>query len=224
MIKPNSTNASSDFERFILDEMQFYKAMEEKAIEEEARRLRQEEADAHMRAIMAENDARIEHYEDTFFHPLATLECRRIVSAVSSLFPEVEEELRYVYQGRKEWQEMKFNLSDLERFLYKPPMRLTAFLAHYINEIQKWGEGGREEADRKFLQTAAMCLSAISNGITTSIDHLTEKDKAIAEKIRTRLDTVVDDFRLGDLAQHGLKRKSASGDPHNHFTKMTTAL
>ncbi|MBV6492278.1 MAG: hypothetical protein LDLANPLL_00271 [Turneriella sp.] len=205
----------SDFERFILDEMEFFKSMEKKAVEEEARRRRQEEADARMREIMAENDARIAHYEDTFFHPLATLECRRIVSAISSLFPEAEEDLRYVFQGRKEWQEMKFHLADLERFLYKPPMRLTAFLAHYINDIQKWGEGGRDEADRKFLQTAAMCLTALSNGIATSVDYLSEKDKIIAKKIRTRLDTIVDDFRLTDLAQHGLKMKMQQAPKSN---------
>ncbi|MBN8219595.1 MAG: hypothetical protein J0L53_01655 [Spirochaetes bacterium] len=198
----------SDFQRFILDEMNFFKQMEEKATEEEAKRKRQEEADARMREIMAANDALIAHYPDVFFHPLATLECRRIVGAVSNLFPEIEEELRYVFQGRKEWGEIKFYLADLERFIYKPPMRMTAFLAHYVAELQKWGEPGRDDADRKFVQTAAMCLTGISNELRTALDHLIDADKVKASAIIAKLDAIVSDFRLSDWAQHGLALKA----------------
>ncbi len=194
----------SDFQRFILDEMKFYKAMEEKAIEEQARRKRQEEADARMREIMAANDALIAHYPDTFFHPMATLECRRIVGAITNLFPEIEHELRYVFQGRKEWQEIKFLLADLERFLYKPPMRMTAFLAAYVAELQKWGEAGRDDADRKFLQTAAMCLTGISNEIGNALEILSDDDKRRASAVKARVEAIVSDFRLTDWAQHGL--------------------
>lgn len=197
----------SDFQRFILDEMQFYKAMEEKALAEQARRKRQEEADARMREIMEANDALIAHYPDTFFHPMATLECRRIVGAVSNLFPEIDNELRYVFQGRKEWSEIKFYLSDLERFLYKPPMRMTAFLAAYVAEIQKWGEAGRDDADRKFLQTAAMCLTGISNEIGAALEILSEDDKRRASAMKARVEGIVSDFRLTDWAQHGLALK-----------------
>lgn len=199
----------SDFQRFILDEMQFFKAMEEKALEELARRKRQEEADARMREIMEANDALIAHYPDTFFHPMATLECRRIVGAVSNLFPEIDNELRYVFQGRKEWGEIKFYLSDLERFLYKPPMRMTAFLAAYVAEIQKWGEAGRDDADRKFLQTAAMCLTGISNEIGTVLEILSDDDKRRASAMKARVEGIVSDFRLTDWAQHGLALKKS---------------
>ena len=138
-------SARSDFQRFVVDEMNFFKAMEARAQEEEAKRKRQEEADARMREIMAANDALIAHYPDVFFHPVATLECRRIVGAISNLFPDIEREMRYVFQGRREWGEIKFYLADLERFVYKPPMRMTAFLAHYVAELQKWGEAGRDD-------------------------------------------------------------------------------
>lgn len=197
----------SDFQRFILDEMQFFKAMEAKAREERERRKRQEEADARLRAIMEANDARIAHYPDAFFHPMATLECRRIVGAISNLFPEIENELRYVFQGRKEWGEIKFYLADLERFLYKPPMRMTAFLATYVAELQKWGEAGRDDADRKFLQTAAMCLTGISNEIGKSLPALSEDDTRRASAIKARVEAIVSDFRLTDWAQHGLALK-----------------
>jgi hypothetical protein len=197
----------SDFQRFILDEMNFYKAMETKALEERARRKRQEEADARMREIMEANDARIAHYPDTFFHPMATLECRRIVGAISNLFPEIENELRYVFQGRKEWGEIKFYLADLERFLYKPPMRMTAFLAAYVAELQKWGEAGRDDADRKFLQTAAMCLTGISNETGKSLPSLSDDDARRASAIKARVEAIVSDFRLTDWAQHGLALK-----------------
>jgi len=198
----------SDFQRFIFDEMNFFKQMEEKATEEEAKRKRQEEADARMREIMAANDAKIAHYPDVFFHPLATLECRRIVGAVSNLFPDIDNELRYVFQGRKEWNEIRFYLSDLERFIYKPPMRMTAFLAHYVAELQKWGESGRDDADRKFLQTAAMCLTGITNELKTSLDALIDSDKVKASAIIAKLDAIVSDFRLSDWAQHGLALKA----------------
>ncbi|MBS0616655.1 MAG: hypothetical protein JSR44_00590 [Spirochaetes bacterium] len=198
----------SDFQRFVVDEMQFYKTMETKAVEEETKRKRQEEADARMREIMDANDALIAHYPDVFFHPLATLECRRIVGAISNLFPEIENELRYVFQGRREWSEIKFQLADLERFVYKPPMRMTAFLSHYVAELQKWGETGRDDADRKFLQTAAMCLTAITNEIRTTIDGLVDADKVRAAQITARLDAIVADFRLSDWAQHGLSLKA----------------
>lgn len=197
----------SDFQRFILDEMQFYKAMESRALEEQARRKRQEEADARMREIMEANDALIAHYPDTFFHPMATLECRRLVGAVSNLFPEIDNELRYVFQGRKEWGEMKFHLSDLERFLYKPPMRMTAYLAAYVAELQKWGEAGRDDADRRFLQTAAMCLTGLSNEIGAALDVLSDDDKRRASAIKARVEGIVSDFRLTDWAQHGLALK-----------------
>ena len=198
----------SDFERFLLDEMNFFKQMEEKAAEEEAKRKRQEEADARMREIMEANDARIAHYPDVFFHPLATLECRRIVGAISNLFPAIDEELRYVFQGRKEWGEIKFYLSDLERFIYKPPMRMTAFLSQYVAQIQKWGEAGRDDADRKFLQTAAMCLTGITNELKASLEHLIDSDKVKASASIAKLDAIVADFRLSDWAQHGLQLKA----------------
>jgi hypothetical protein len=197
----------SDFQRFILDEMQFFKTMEQKALEEEARRQRQAEAEARLREIMEANDARIAHYPDTFFHPLATLECRRLVGAISNLFPDIENELRYVFQGRKEWGELKFYLSDLERFYYKPPMRLTAFLAAYIAELQKWGEAGRDDADRKFLQTAAMCLMGLSNEIGKALPGLSEEDTRRASAVKARAEAIVSDFRLTDWAQHGLALK-----------------
>jgi hypothetical protein len=200
--------ARSDFQRFILDEMNFFEQMQEKAEEDEAKRKRQEEADARMREIMDANDALIAHYPDVFFHPLATLECRRIVGAVSNLFPEIEEELRYVFQGRKEWSEIKFYLSDLERFIYKPPMRMTAFLAQYVAQIQKWGETGRDDADRKFLQTAAMCLTGITNELKTSLAALIDTDKVKASASIAKLDAIVADFRLSDWAQHGLALKA----------------
>lgn len=200
--------ARSDFQRFILDEMNFFKAMETKAEEDEAKRKRQEEADARMREIMEANDALISHYPDVFFHPLATLECRRIVGAVSNLFPEIDDELRYVFQGRKEWGEIKFYLSDLERFIYKPPMRMTAFLAQYVAQIQKWGDSGRDDADRKFLQTAAMCLTGITNELKTSLGALIDSDKVKASASIAKLDAIVSDFRLSDWAQHGLALKA----------------
>jgi hypothetical protein len=200
--------AKSDFQRFILDEMNFFKQMEAKAEEDEAKRKRQEEADARMREIMEANDALIAHYPDVFFHPLATLECRRIVGAVSNLFPAIDDELRYVFQGRKEWVEIKFYLSDLERFIYKPPMRMTAFLAQYVAQIQKWGEAGRDDADRKFLQTAAMCLTGITNELKTSFDALIDADKVKASATIAKLDAIVADFRLSDWAQHGLALKA----------------
>lgn len=200
--------ARSDFQRFILEEMNFFKAMEEKAAEEEAKRKRQEEADARMREIMEANDALIAHYPDVFFHPMATLECRRIVGAISNLFPDIESELRYIFQGRREWNEIKFYLSDLERFVHKPPMRMTAFLAHYVADIQKWGEKGRDDADRKFLQTAAMCLTGITNEIRTALDTLPDNDKVAASTVTAKLDAIVKDFRLSDWAQHGLALKA----------------
>lgn len=198
----------SDFQRFILDEMNFFKQMQEKGEEEAAKRKRQEEADARMREIMAANDALIAHYPDVFFHPLATLECRRLVGAVSNLFPEIDADLRYVFQGRKEWGEISFYLADLERFIYKPPMRMTAFLAAYVAQIQKWGEAGRDDADRKFLQTAAMCLTGITNELKTNLDSLIEADKVKASTIIAKLDAIVADFRLTDWAQHGLALKA----------------
>jgi molybdopterin converting factor small subunit len=198
----------SDFQRFIIDEMNFFKQMQEKGDEEVAKRKRQEEADARMREIMAANDALIAHYPDVFFHPLATLECRRLVGAVSNLFPEIDADLRYVFQGRKEWGEISFYLADLERFIYKPPMRMTAFLAAYVAQIQKWGETGRDDADRKFLQTAAMCLTGITNELKTNLDALIDTDKARASAIIARLDAIVADFRLTDWAQHGLALKA----------------
>ena len=198
----------SDFQRFIIDEMNFFKQMQEKGDEEVAKRKRQEEADARMREIMAANDALIAHYPDVFFHPLATLECRRLVGAVSNLFPEIDADLRYVFQGRKEWGEISFYLADLERFIYKPPMRMTAFLAAYVAQIQKWGETGRDDADRKFLQTAAMCLTGITNELKTNLDALIATDKARASAIIARLDAIVADFRLTDWAQHGLALKA----------------
>jgi molybdopterin converting factor small subunit len=198
----------SDFQRFIIDEMNFFKQMQEKGDEEIAKRKRQEEADARMREIMAANDALIAHYPDVFFHPLATLECRRLVGAVSNLFPEIDADLRYVFQGRKEWGEISFYLADLERFIYKPPMRMTAFLAAYVAQIQKWGETGRDDADRKFLQTAAMCLTGITNELKTNLDALIDTDKARASAIIARLDAIVADFRLTDWAQHGLTLKA----------------
>ena len=198
----------SDFQRFIVDEMNFFKQMQEKGDEEIAKRKRQEEADARMREIMAANDALIAHYPDVFFHPLATLECRRLVGAVSNLFPEIDADLRYVFQGRKEWGEISFYLADLERFIYKPPMRMTAFLAAYVAQIQKWGETGRDDADRKFLQTAAMCLTGITNELKTNLDALIDTDKARASAIIARLDAIVADFRLTDWAQHGLALKA----------------
>jgi len=198
----------SDFQRFIVDEMNFFKQMQEKGEEEAAKRKRQEEADARMREIMAANDALIAHYPDVFFHPLATLECRRLVGAVSNLFPDIESELRYVFQGRKEWGEIRFYLADLERFIYKPPMRMTAFLAAYIAQIQKWGEAGRDDADRKFLQTAAMCLTGITNELKTNLDSLIDADKVKASAIIAKLDAIVADFRLTDWAQHGLALKA----------------
>lgn len=197
----------ADLQRFIADEMQFYKAMELKALEEQARRKRQEEADARLREIMEANDARIAHYPDTFFHPMATLECRRIVGAISNLFPAIADELRYVFQGRKQWDEIRFYLSDLERFLYKPPMRMTAFLAAYVADIQKWGEAGRDDADRKFLQTAAMCLTGLGNEIGGALEGISEDDKRRASAAKARAEAVVSDFRLTDWAQHGLKLK-----------------
>jgi hypothetical protein len=203
----------SDFQRFVLDEMQFYKTMEQKALEEQARRKRQEEADARMREIMEANDALIAHYPDTFFHPMATLECRRIVGAISNLFPEIDTELRYVFQGRKEWGELKFYVSDLERFLYKPPMRMTAFLAAYVAELQKWGEAGRDDADRKFLQTAAMCLMGLSNEIGKALPNLSEEDTRRASAVKTRVEAIVSDFRLTDWAQHGLALKRGKYSP-----------
>ncbi len=198
----------SDFQRFIIDEMNFFKQMQEKGDEEIAKRKRQEEADARMREIMAANDALIAHYPDVFFHPLATLECRRLVGAVSNLFPEIDADLRYVFQGRKEWGEISFYLADLERFIFKPPMRMTAFLAAYVAQIQKWGETGRDDADRKFLQTAAMCLTGITNELKTNLDALIDTDKARASAIIARLDAIVADFRLTDWAQHGLALKA----------------
>jgi len=197
----------SDFERFILEEMNFFKQMETKAIEEAAKKQRQEEAEARMREIMAANDAMIAHYPDVFFHPLATLECRRIVGAISNLFPEIDVDLRYVFQGRKEWAEIKFHISDLERFIYKPPMRMTAFLAAYIAEIQKWGETGRDDADRKFLQTAAMCLLSITKELKSALPSLIEADIIKTSAAVARLEAIVTDFRLNDWAEHGLKLK-----------------
>lgn len=197
----------SDFQRFILDEMNFFKQMQSKAEEEEAKRKRQEEADARMREIMEANDALIAHYPDAFFHPLATLECRRIVGAISNLFPAIDDDLRYVFQGRKEWAEIKFLLSDLERFIHKPPMRMTAFLAAYVTELQKWGEAGRDDADRKFLQTAAMCLTGIANELRKATDDLIDSDKAKASSAIARVEAIVADFRLTDWAQHGLALK-----------------
>lgn len=194
----------ADFERFILDEMQFYKTMETKALEEKARRRRQEEAEARMREIMEANDALIAHYPDTFFHPMASLECRRMVGAISGLFPDIETELRYVFQGRKEWGDIKFDLADLERFLYKPPMRLTAFLAAYVAELQKWGEAGREDADRKFLQTAALCMVGLSQKLASAMENLGADDIRRASAIKAKLDAIVSDFRLTDWAEHGL--------------------
>ncbi len=200
--------AKSDFQRFILDEMNFFKAMQEKAEQEAAKRKRQEETDARMREIMEANDALIAHYPDVFFHPMATLECRRVVGAISNLFPEIEDELRYVFQGRKEWGEIKFYLSDLERFIYKPPMRMTAFLSQYVAQIQKWGEAGRDDADRKFLQTAAMCLTGITNELKIALDALIDSDKIRAAALIGKLDAIVQDFRLSDWAQHGLALKA----------------
>lgn len=197
----------SDFQRFILDEMNFFKQMQAKAEEDEAKRKRQEEADARMREIMEANDARIAHYPDVFFHPLATLECRRIVGAISNLFPDIDADLRYVFQGRKEWNEIKFQLSDLERFIYKPPMRMTAFIAAYVAQLQKWGEAGRDDADRKFLQTAAMCLTGITNELKKDMDDMIDSDKVKTSAIIARLDAIVADFRLTDWAQHGLALK-----------------
>jgi hypothetical protein len=198
----------SDFQRFLIDEMTFFKSMQAKAQEDAARRKRQEEADARMREIMEANDALIAHYPDVFFHPMATLECRRIVGAISSLFPEIDTELRYVFQGRKEWNEITFYLSDLERFIYKPPMRMTAFLSEYVAKIQKWGEAGRDDADRKFLQTAAMCLTGITNELKSSLESLIDTDKVRTSALIARLDAIVADFRLTDWAQHGLQLKA----------------
>ncbi len=195
---------SADFERFILDEMAFFKKMETAAEEEVQKRARQEEAERRMQEIMAANDARIAHYADTFFHPLATLECRRIVGALSGLFPEIENDLRYVFQGTKPWGEMKFHLADLERFVYKPPMRMTAFLAAYIAELQKWGETGRDDADRKFLQTAAMCLTQLAQEIQKGLDGLSQDDATRASRVQARLEAIVADFRLTEWAAHGL--------------------
>lgn len=200
----------SDFERFILEEMNFFKRMETRAAEESAKRKRQEEADARMREIMAENDALIAHYPDVFFHPMATLECRRIVGAVSNLFPQIAEDLRYVFQGRKEWDEINFYLSDLERFIYKPPMRMTAFLAAYVAEMQKWGSAGRDDADRKFLQTAAMCLMGLSQELKKGFESLTQDDTIKTSGAIAKLDAIVADFRLSDWAEHGLKLKAQS--------------
>lgn len=200
--------ARSDFQRFVVDEMNFFKAMQQKADEEAAKRKRQEETDAQMRKIMEANDALIAHYPDVFFHPLASLECRRIVGAVSNLFPEISDELRYIFQGRRQWVEIQFYLSDLERFIYKPPMRMTAFLAAYIAEVQKWGETGRDSADRKFLQTAAMCITGITNELKTDLEGLIDADQVRASVIIAKLDAVVSDFRLSDWAQHGLALKA----------------
>lgn len=203
----------SDFQRFIIEEMNFFKQMQGKAEEDEAKRKRQEEADARMREIMEANDALIAHYPDVFFHPLATLECRRIVGAISNLFPDIDAELRYVFQGRKEWNEIKFQLSDLERFIYKPPMRMTAFIAAYVAQLQKRGEAGRDDADRKFLQTAAMCLTAITNELKKDMGDMIDSDKLKTSAIIARLDAIVADFRLTDWAQHGLALKKTASIP-----------
>ncbi|MCX7632042.1 MAG: hypothetical protein N2Z22_01775 [Turneriella sp.] len=196
----------SDFQRFILDEMEFFKTMQAKAAEERERQRRKQELDARLREIMEANDALIAHYPDVIFHPLASYECRKIVGAISNLFPAIREDLRFVFQGRRQWQAMQFHLADLERF-YCQPGQLTAFLSAYINELTQRGEAGRDDADRKFLQTAAICLAALSNQIAEGLPELSEHDARRASQAKAKLDAIISDFRMADWAQYALSRQ-----------------
>eukprot|EP00494_Astrolonche_serrata_P002150 UN02156 len=57
-------------------------------------------------AIMAENDERIKHYPDIFFDPLASIEIRRFVGALSQFLDKFEIVVRSVYCGTTEGKEV----------------------------------------------------------------------------------------------------------------------
>jgi len=197
----------SDFERFFLDEMKFYQAMQSRATEELEKQKRQQEFHERIHEIMAANDALQEQYADAYFHPIASIEARRMVGAISADFEYIESNLKQLFSGLKVWLDLKIFLADLERFCYKQGNALTAYMSEYIVSIQKNGERYREAADRIFMQTAGVLLVKIVRLLQEQKPALTPVDQDRMQQVSDRVNLIVSNFRLQDLARYAVEKK-----------------
>lgn len=222
-------SSKGSLEIFLTQEMEFYRQMELKAKSKLEEKEKRAEFQAKVDRIMADNEAKIENYPEIFFHPAASYEMRKIVGAITDWLHYNYPVVKSLFRGGELWDEISSGIADLERFFQPPGLDTNIFLQHYVNEVTVFGESKREALERKILQTAGNGLFSLAKlleseftkiekniaGRTLHINrteemnvkdrwHGAKEDEALRTIIE-QLKSIVDDFRLKDLAAREYK-------------------
>lgn len=214
--------SGGNFENFLFGEIEFYKAAKAKAEADAETARRKEEFQRKLEDMVAENDKLIAAYPDNFFDPLASTEIRKLVGAITDFFPPAEEIARLLFRGTPAWTRFIEILSDLERF-YRPPERLVSgYLKRYVDDLKSSGEPLRDDWDRKIMQTIAVLLRKLVKLTQEETALFSEKESsrilkpasqgkpavtiaAAAKVLVTEATEILENFRLTDLAEAGIK-------------------
>ncbi len=225
-------------EIFLTQEMEFYHKMEAMAQAKREEKEKRREFKTRVERIIAENDAKIEKYPDAYFNPAASYEIRKITGAITQWIHFSYPVIKHMFRGSDHWDEINKRIADLERFYQPHGLETNVFLKHYINEITVFGEGKREAVERKILQTAGNCIFSLSKILASYYrtnrerlagrlvqllrsedlevrDRWAEKTEENAlEEIVSQLNSIVEDFRLTELAKLEYKnaRKKEKND------------
>ncbi|MDH4199344.1 MAG: hypothetical protein OEV66_03100 [Spirochaetia bacterium] len=216
-------------ESFVKAEMAFYEKAMSIAFAKTQEIEKKKEANARINAILDSHTQKIRKYKDIFFDPVASVEVRKMVGAITDWYDNGLPLIKYLYRGAEVWNEIIPVYQEMERFYMPPGRPSTAFLRNYADEIRKMPQDQKENAERRLIQTCANSLYKMENLLEKEMQKMTDFQKAriinmspafdpeIREKwakmkefealaiVTSDISNIIDDFRLRDLSALGFK-------------------
>jgi len=221
-----------NLELFLKAEMEFYeKALNIVKVKNEEIK-RKEEANAKIDAILEKNLEKIKKYRESYFDPIASVEVRKMVGAISDWYEEASELIKHMFRGSECWKELTSIQTEIERFYIPNGRPATVYLNQFIMELKKMAVDQKENTERRLIQTIANSLYKMENTLKKELESMTDFQKsrfvtmspAFDPKVREKwarnkegealgqiisgISGIIDDFRLRDLSALGFKSGS----------------
>lgn len=226
----HSARSQSTFEKFLTDEMLFFKEIEEK-LEQKKEEEERKNTPSRTDELLQEQQKKMEKYPDRFFDPGATMQMRYFVGGYSQIYHNDFPAASYMFGGSYLWKELRQTSAEIERF-YQPAGKSTPFLLQqYGKEARFLSQDGRLKLDQKMMQTAGINFYRFMEQSRQAYDDLTTsmKTQTIAfgpseiqllremwngktfaqatQKIEDDISGFLKDFGIYDLVEFSIKNK-----------------
>ncbi len=219
------------FNLFKEKEMELFEESKAIAIQRSKAKQKKEDIRNKVTDAMEKSELRIKKYPKCFFNINSSIEIRYFIGAIKKYYDKFHDPLYNFFRGSHEGKELSLLFTDLEKFYFNAPDRLSSMLQKYVDEIRYSSSSTVGAIDRNYLLAAGKiiykihcCLKMIQDKLTSfqkeqqvmisyknEDDVLSQKSILLEKFVQESIDEsnfILEDFRLLDMIKWSLGKYS----------------